>query len=175
MSREIVTTDGSKHPSLNDLMSFEHVILITEDGRIIDKLPGGREFWAPEVYWADSTVEIQGDGWCLMDGYSSQYLYSGPVMHSSESIGGQMESDILTTPGLYVAVVVMELECEDHPTDDCDCDDIVGWAVARKEIPHLNVTHAPGSLFSCMGCRLQCHCLGKAGTPCTHCHQSGKA
>jgi hypothetical protein len=65
----------------------------------------------------------------LLDGFSGQYGYSGPIMHPSEFIGGGMERHIRETPGLYVAVVVTDLD-----VDDGD-DDAVGWAVAYREAP----------------------------------------
>lgn len=83
---------------LNDVMSFDHVIHVDEDGTITE--PTG--IYAPELY--DGELE-SGSPWSLLNGYSGQDRYAGPIMHPSEYIGGQMERDILTTPGYYVAIV----------------------------------------------------------------------
>lgn len=107
---------------LNDRMEFDHVIRVHADGSVTDE-PGT---YAPEVYMdSDLSTEVP-DGWVLLNGYSGQDSYSGPVMHASEFIGGGMESDILAEPGVYVAVVVTALDAED------DEDNVAGWAVARK-------------------------------------------
>lgn len=104
-----VTYNGRKS-ALNDVMEFDHVIVVGEDGTVSD----AEGVYAPELY--DGEVS---SGWSLMGGYSGQHGHSGPIMHSSEFIGGGMADDILSTPGIYVAVV------------DCASDDADGWAVAK--------------------------------------------
>lgn len=103
--------------TLNDIMEFDHVIEVHQDGSVTHRA----DIYAPEL--VDDTVS---DGWELLNGYSGQYLYSGPVMHSSEFIGGRMADDILSTPGIYVAVVATTTDKEFAE------DNIYGWAVARK-------------------------------------------
>lgn len=108
--------------NLNDIMEFDHVIRVHEDGTITDE---------PDVY-APNLLDDQLDDntWTLLDGYSGQDRYSGPIMHNSEFIGGRMEDDIRENPGVYVAIVSYYSPSE---TDDSDHDSIVeGWAVARK-------------------------------------------
>ena len=73
------------------------------------------------------TEEIPG--WELMNGYSGQDRYAGPIMHNSEFIGGQMERDILETPGIYVALVCYWPDAEESDEDETYAE---GWAVARK-------------------------------------------
>lgn len=112
--------------NLSDVMEFDHVIRVTENGEVEDG-PDGE--YAPElsIEDADDTQLFQQaaeTGWELMRGYTGQYSYNGPVMHASEYIGGRMAEDILSTPGLYVAVVV--------EIDDPDEEDAAGWAVAYK-------------------------------------------
>lgn len=122
--------------ALNSLMEFEHVIHVREDGTVSDApYPGERQHWAPEMY----DGELLNDEWSLMNGYSGQDRYSGPSMHASEFIGGGMARDILTTPGLYVAVLDMPAPCggeycEDGADDDegCTCEPD-GWGVAYRE------------------------------------------
>lgn len=99
---------------LNEVMEFDHVVRVHEDGSVTDE----PNVWAPDLH----DGELEGSEWELLDGYSGQDRYSGPIMHSSEFIGGGMADDILSTPGVYVALV-------DYPTDD---DDPEGWAVARR-------------------------------------------
>jgi hypothetical protein len=104
---------------LNGVMEIDHVIRVGDDGSVTD----ADGVYAPDVYEDDGELLPVGSGWSLLDGYSGQDRYSGPIMHASEYIGGRMASDILETPGLYVAVVV-------YPLDDSEPD---GWAVAYRE------------------------------------------
>lgn len=108
MGMKPVTRDN-----LNQLMEFDHVIRVHEDGTVMEE----PNTYAPELH----DGELEGNGWTLLDGYSGQYGYSGPIMHDSEYIGGGMADDILSTPGVYVALV-------DYPLDDSEPE---GWAVAR--------------------------------------------
>lgn len=89
---------GRGYLALSDLMEFDCPITVHADGRITD---APRDLYAPDLY----DGELQGDGWTLLDGYSGQDRYAGPIMHSSEFIGGGMARDILAEPGTYVAVV----------------------------------------------------------------------
>lgn len=117
--------------TLNGIMEIDHVVRVNDDGTVSDQ----PDIYAPELH--DGTVS---DGWTLMDGYSAQYGYSGPVMHASEYIGGRLAADILATPGVYVAVANYattpdDADDADDATDPDDeaPDDIDGWAVARKD------------------------------------------
>jgi len=120
---------------LNDVMEFDHVVQVHPDGSVTD---GPAGIYAPEV-----TVDLDSEGsmislnpadihldsgWTLLNGYSGQHGYPGPIMDDAEFIGGGMERDILATPGVYVVVVVTGLRPDGQTTDD----DLVGWAVARK-------------------------------------------
>lgn len=112
--------------TLNDVMEFDHVVRVHSDGAITDVAEdSGRTFWAPDL--RDGALET--DEWELLDGYSAQDHYSGPIMHASESIGGRMERDILERPGVYVALVAYYSPEEDDDPDDYE--DVGGWAVAR--------------------------------------------
>jgi len=99
---------------LNDRMEFDCVIEVLADGTVVDR----HDVWEPELH----DGEVEG-GWRLLNGFSGQDGYSGPIMHQSEFIGGWMERHILANPGIYVALV-------DYPLDDSEPD---GWAVAEKE------------------------------------------
>lgn len=106
---------------LNTIMEFDHVIEVRHDGTVTD---GPSWLYAPNLH----DEHLDSPQWTLLNGYSGQYGYRGPVMHNSESIGGRMAQDILDAPGVYVAIVatwsLMEGESE-------DADTVEGWAVAR--------------------------------------------
>lgn len=104
-------------------MDFDRVIVVHDDGTVSDS-----DRYAPEVYAEDDGTTFLSAGWELLNGYSGQYGYSGPVMHSSEFIGGRMADDILSEPGEYVALVVYGLGDQAEDSDD---DAPHGWAVAR--------------------------------------------
>jgi hypothetical protein len=109
--------------SLHSTMDFDHVIEVMADGGIVHR----SDLHAPEVSDdGGGQVFISPDSWSLLDGYSGQQGYSGPVMHSSEFIGGSMERDILAEPGVYVAVVVYDSTSQAE-------EGISGWAVAKQD------------------------------------------
>ncbi len=97
---------------LNRVMEFDHVIRVHPDGSITEPT----DVYPPDLI--DDELSSHR-AWVLMDGYSGQCGYSGPMMHSSEYIGGRLADDILSTPGLYVALV--------NFTSD---EEISEWAVA---------------------------------------------
>lgn len=123
----IVTVD-----KLNDLMGFDHVILVHDDGSVSE--PTG--VYAPELnaindgdgsHTAKTDPELcrqaKSAGWTLESGRTGQYGYSGVCMHSSEFVGGGLAEDILATPGYWVTVVVYE---DDDSEPSC-------WALAYRE------------------------------------------
>lgn len=99
---------------MSDVLEFDVVVRVHPDGSVTNE----PNVFAPSLY----DGELGTSGWTLMDGYSGQQSYSGPIMHASEYVAGRMERDILANPGLYVALV-------DYPLDDGEPD---GWAVAHK-------------------------------------------
>jgi len=109
-------------------MDFDHVVKIHADGTFSEP----QELYSPmlsgvrEDDFEDMALirEAREQGWKLLTGHTGQYGYNGPVMHPSETIGGGLARRILTSPGIYVTVVVTD-------GDDPDADP-VGWAVARK-------------------------------------------
>lgn len=111
---------------LNDMMEFDHVIQVHPDGSVTDA-PAG--IYAPNVY--DGELEPGSIGWTLLDGYSGQDSYSGPIMHNSEYVGEgcTLERDILAQPGYYACVVCTWLKV----TADDEDDMVEGWAVAFHE------------------------------------------
>lgn len=91
--------------------------------------------------WADNDGEhIESDEWEWWSrGYSGQWGYSGPVMHTSETLSGGMLDDLLANDGTYALVTVEHEECfDDDAGSHCDetCDhEPVGWAVLKRVSP----------------------------------------
>lgn len=122
--------------TLNDLMEFDHVVYSDGLGNVTDWVTG--EFWAPAPYVdldADGQmvsldprdIHDQGD-WGLLNGFSGQDGYAGPIMHESEYVGGALERHIRENAGYYVVVEVMGF----GPDDDGESESC-GWAVAYRE------------------------------------------
>lgn len=107
--------------SLNDIMGFDHVVIINKDGSVSD---GPNSICVPEL-WED---DLSSDEWELLSGFSGQDRYNGPIMHDSEYIGGGLEDYIIEKPGIYVAIVSNYFGEDD--VDDAETE-ISGWAVAR--------------------------------------------
>lgn len=121
MKHEKVTID-----SLSEIMDFDHVVRVHEDGSVSDE----PNLFAPGLYGDEATGEewIDGSGWEFFSiGYTGQYGYSGPIMHNSELLSGALAYDILATPGVYVSCYVKWLDAENEDTDT-----IEGWAILKK-------------------------------------------
>lgn len=114
-----------REKTLNDIMSFDQVIRVHEDGTIQEDVPGVS---APELHDGELHQHWDGPEWTLVSsGFSGQYGYSGPLMHSSEYIGGGMEDHIWETPGLWVALV-------NYNSNGSDMQEIDSWAVAYRPV-----------------------------------------
>mgnify|MGYP006958837834 CR=1 FL=1 len=111
---------------LNKIMEFDHVIRVDELGNVTEESFG---VYAPSL--RDDELDVPD--WSLLDGYSGQSGYSGPIMHASEYIGGRLADDILSQPGYYVALVNYVPEDEDDP-DAGDGYIEAGWAVAYRPL-----------------------------------------
>ena len=135
--------------TLNEIMSFDHVIEVHEDGTITEP----RDAWGPELCalsTADGSHTSETDpdlirsarwqgGWELETGWTGQHGYSGPCMHQSECIGGGLEAHIRATPGQWVVVVIGE----DVGEPEC-------WAVAHRPVP-VALTPADASALMRLG------------------------
>lgn len=124
---------------LNEMMQFDYVIRVDENGNATVT-----NVYAPEVY-ADATWDEHGDahmssqdnqdminylkaqGWEVLTGWTGQYGYNGPIMHSSERIGGKLADHIRENPGLYVRLAV-----DICPEGEDSESEYVGWIVAHK-------------------------------------------
>lgn len=115
-----------KPQELNSVMEFDTVIYSDGNGRVETVFA----IWPPELYnylGKDGKHHSALDGpWELMNGYSGQDSYSGPIMHDSEFIGGRMATDILETEGYYVALIANYFPEEEDGEIESE-----GWAVAR--------------------------------------------
>ena len=120
-AHDTIHADHERMRPLNEIMDFDHVIEVREDGAVWDR----PDIFAPELY--DEILSPES-GWTLLNGWSGQDRYSGPIMHASEYIGGRMESWILANPGIYVALVAY------YTPEDEDDDDVGGWAVAVRDV-----------------------------------------
>lgn len=136
MSTKKVTAE-----TLNSAIDFDspfRVVSTSDSGETI--IEG-----APGIYAPDVTLFVGRDGngvgeeeidyrpwnestrWQAITGYSGQQGYSGPTMHASEYLGGNMARDVLADIGsTYVAVTVEclanwdateeeEMEVRDNP------------------------------------------------------------
>lgn len=139
---------------INALMEFDHVVAVMPDGRVVDRDERFQllDVHAPEVvidydgpfdeaqiskqHDAGMVENLRTQGWEVLDGYSGQYSYSGPVMHTSEFIGGGLEDRIREEPGYWVALAVSIHPGDDDPEHESNGgngeSDLVGWIVARK-------------------------------------------
>jgi hypothetical protein len=109
--------------TLSDALEFDSPFRVYEGGKIGD----GDGIYAPELM----DDELIGDGWVFLSGYSGQDGYSGPIMHSSEYLGGQMAQDVLDEPGLYCMVPAYYTNDE----DPADGPFIEGWALLQYRGP----------------------------------------
>jgi hypothetical protein len=115
---------------LNAVMEFDRVIRVEPDDTVTTDVKSDATWtcpYPPDLY--DGHLTGGSARWSLMSGYTNQQG-GGDVLHNSEFIGGGLARDILATPGLYVAVVA-NWSCEEHPDDECECDTMEGWGVAR--------------------------------------------
>ncbi len=110
--------------TLDDILSFDSPpIRVSPDGILTTM-----DSYAPDSFDmgtddADVIGQARSAGWELVTGYSRQEGYSGPVMHSSEYIGGGMARSILATPGVYAVASVDDVSDDGYP---------VGWVLMRK-------------------------------------------
>jgi hypothetical protein len=117
--------------SLNDQMSFDHVVRVYPDGFVIE----AEGMYAPEFEIEvdkNGQIVVHGEremrkqlrkqGWDVLTGFTGQYGYNGCIMHDSEYIGGGLEKHIRETPGYYVACAVR-----------CSDGEYAGWLVAYRE------------------------------------------
>ncbi len=159
--------------TLNDAMEIDHPVWIEPDGTW-DDVPRN-DF--PTVRVPQFRLEVDQDGqllpgadgevrataraagWDVLDGYSGQHGYSGPIMHASESVRGHLERDILAEPGVYVACVVECGDLDENPA---------GWVALR--LRHADYPHWSGRLYDCAACELgPCTC-NPSDAPCVSRH-----
>lgn len=106
--------------SLEDILDWDHVVEVHANGDITT--PNSE--WAPTLF----NGELDSSDWTMIDGYSLQYCYSGPIMHDSEGLHWGMCEMILDNPGYYVKVPAY-YDDEDNPDESIT----EGWALCFKE------------------------------------------
>lgn len=114
---------------LSEFMEFDRVIRSNGDGTF-EHVPG---VYAPEVNLIETesgTWELEelSGGWTFLIGFSGQDGYGGPLLHTSEYIGGGLAEHIAKVPGLYAVVAAFPL-----PLDDDDDSDPDSWVVVYRE------------------------------------------
>ena len=114
---------------------FDHPFTIDPDG--VPTIVHASGVYAPECYhidgagpWSPTNPDVDLCGseseWEFAStGYTNQYAYRGPVLHTSESVSASMAQDFVENyPG---AVFVMcSVECID------DQDNPAGWVILRR-------------------------------------------
>jgi hypothetical protein len=119
--------------TLDALMTADYVVRVLDDGTVSEDTSG---VYAPElnvtldadgqtvdIDAADLIATAKRSGWGIETGWSNQYAYAGPFLHSSEFIGGGLAEHILETPGYWVVVVpsVTSGHCTDGDNLCGDC------------------------------------------------------
>lgn len=102
-------------------VSFDHVFQV-RGGEV---LSADGEY-SPDVHHSESNdVDIYGDGWDCLKGYTIQDSYSGAVMHRSESVGTKMARDMAEMEDGTVFAFVEVRDVNDENA-------VVGWVLAYK-------------------------------------------
>lgn len=135
---------------LNSRMELGHVVYVRDDGTVVD----ANTVHAPEIDcdyagpFAEAQILAEHDramveyaakqGWTIQSGWTGQYGYSGPGMHPSEYIGGELEKNILETPGLWVADSIELHPGEDDPEYNGGSgeSESAGWVIAHRPAVH---------------------------------------
>lgn len=120
--------EPESHKALQKIADFDHPFTVDEHGNLADALGEN----APEVFHVEGVpgveLEIGGPWHTVSDGFSGQDRYRGPVMHSSEYLGGGIADHVLSEPGTYVVCSVEVLP------DDEDPEPLpAGWVVLKKD------------------------------------------
>lgn len=162
--RITVNLDRDRY-ALNKLMSEERVVRVHLDGTVSHP----KNVTAPKVNCGtdgDGQIldvhdkamveDLKRQGWSVMTGWTGQYSYSGPIMHTSEFVGGHLALEILDTddkdtPVDYVALAV-DVDSEVCPNESPTCvlsdpcvlchdgrgaqreREIAGWLIAYREV-----------------------------------------
>lgn len=114
--------------SLNEIMEIDHPVRVDTDGTVTDT--GLDNVHAPTLM--DKELDDTDKWEFFSDGYTGQYGYRGPIMHNSEYIGGRLEKDILSTPGVYVAIVA-DWSPDESMGETWDDDRVEGWAIVKMK------------------------------------------
>lgn len=94
--------------NLDAKMGIDHVVRVHPDGSVTD----AAGVYAPEIsmdtdddgqilaeHDAAMVADLKRQGWDVESGWTGQHGYHGPLMHTSEFIGGRLAEHITATPG----------------------------------------------------------------------------
>lgn len=121
------------YKKVNDV-EFDQPFRVGFGGVVTDAAPGIHgplSVTYEDDAYHDVYIDCLNEEWQAFSvGYTGQWMAHGSaVMHSSEYIGGQLEADILATPGVYV---VMSVECSSVACDD-ESSEPAGWIVLKRK------------------------------------------
>lgn len=119
-----------EYEKVNDV-DFNHPFRVGFGGVVTDAAPG---IYGPLSVTHSEENDVDID--CLNEewqpfsvGYTGQWMSRrSAVMHASEYIGGQLEADLLATPGVYVVTSVEVEPDEDNPDPEP-----AGWIVLKRK------------------------------------------
>lgn len=124
------------HPEFGKLNEQAHFYIpfqITEDGSYADSHESP---YVDDIYFEEGSIwrlEELPKGWWPVNGFSSQDGYSGPLMHASEQLAGEMEAWVRANPGHYVLInpnIYLE--------DEVDTEQSNSWVLLQKEKRMIN-------------------------------------
>ena len=117
---------------LVNAVEFDHPFTI-RDGAVEDVA----DVWAPTATSYEredgtwSEAELDSTDWTLVShGWTGQYGYNGPVMHSSEFIGERIAERLAELAPDYRAFAVIAVDCEALDGER----ELDGWVVAALKI-----------------------------------------
>jgi hypothetical protein len=127
------TQHGTRTVTLDSILGLDALpaqVMPAPNGFDLVQIVERSDIYAPEVFlWEGGDISVSGDSrWSPVTGFSSQYGYTGPVMHASEHIGGGMAQHIVNTPGIYAAVVVDVFDADYEQADEP-----AGWMLLHME------------------------------------------
>lgn len=150
--RDAIRAEIERTQTLNDLMTFGHVVYSDGNGNVTDEYDD--TVYGPEIIYAETDddgqltgdpVDMAGYGdWELLKGFSNEETsFMTEILHASEFIGGGLERHIRENAGYYVAVMVDTYGEEDDNGEDRS----VGWAVAFRESPESDRSPFTGDRY----------------------------
>lgn len=123
-----------QHEALSELMEFGAVVTSNGSGSVTANGYDHSQY-VEEIQYVYSEEDGSTDepdapaGWEYLRGFTNQYSYNGPVMHSSEFMGGALAEHIIDNPGTYATVMIEALPVDLDGNEEAEP---VGWAVLHR-------------------------------------------